>query len=146
MHRKDAGRYLLVMQWQLGQKDTAALRESFKKIQEVQRDLQPGDVAFDATYHTAWLQLAIGDTAQATQLLDLSLDALPTMRNELLEELPQIATLIRGMALRADLASIAGDKDTARHWAQNVLQLWANADRELQPTVSRMRTIAANAH
>jgi tetratricopeptide (TPR) repeat protein len=146
MHRKDAGRYLLVMQWQLGQKDTAALRESFKKIQEVQRDLQPGDVAFDGTYHEAWLQLAIGDTAQATQLLDLSLDALPTMRNELLEELPQIATLIRGMALRADLASIAGDKDTARHWAQNVLQLWANADRELQPTVSRMRTIAANAH
>jgi hypothetical protein len=141
MHRKKAGRYLLQMQWLLGQKDTTGLRESFKQIKEVQRDLRPGDVAFDATYHEAWLLLAIGDTTQATQLLDLSLDALPTMRTEILDQLPQIATLVRGMALRADLAARANDPATARRWARNVLLLWSSADPELQPTVHRMQSL-----
>ncbi|HEX2611442.1 MAG TPA: hypothetical protein VHK68_10565, partial [Gemmatimonadales bacterium] len=139
MHRKKAGRYLLQMQWLLGQKDTTGLRESFKQIKEVQRDLRPGDVAFDATYHEAWLLLAIGDTAQATQLLDLSLDALPTMRTEILDQLPQVATLVRGMALRADLAAARHDPTTAKRWARDVVLLWSGADPELQPTVHRMQ-------
>jgi hypothetical protein len=141
MHRKKAGRYLLQMQWLLGQKDTTGLRESFKQIKEVQRDLRPGDVAFDGTYHEAWLLLAIGDTAQATELLDLSLDALPTMRTEILDQLPQVATLVRGMALRADIAAARHDSTTADRWARDVVLLWSNADPELQPTVSRMRSL-----
>jgi eukaryotic-like serine/threonine-protein kinase len=142
MHRgKLPARYLLVMQWQLGRKDTTALRESFKKLEEVQRDLRPGDVAFDGTYHEAWLLLAIGDTAQATRLLDLSLDALPTARTEILDQLFQTATLVRGMALRADLATAHHDSTTARRWARDVVLLWSGADQELQPTVSRMRSL-----
>jgi hypothetical protein len=125
----------------LGQKDTTGLRQSFKELKEIQRDLRPGDVAFDATYHEAWLLLAIGDTIEATQLLDLSLDALPTMRTEILDQLPQVATLVRGMALRADLAARANDSTTARRWAQDVVQLWSGADPELQPTVQAMRSI-----
>jgi eukaryotic-like serine/threonine-protein kinase len=139
MHRRKAGRYLLQMQWLLGQKDTTGLRESFKQLKEVQRDLRPGDVAFDATYHEAWLLLAIGDTAQATQLLDLSLDALPTMRTEILDQLPQVATLVRGMALRADLAAARHDSTTAKRWARDVVLLWSGADPELQPTVHRIQ-------
>jgi hypothetical protein len=127
------------MQWLLGQKDTTGLRESLKQLKEVQRDLRPGDVAFDATYHEAWLLLAIGDTAQATQLLDLSLDALPTMRSEILDQLPQVATLVRGMALRADLAAARHDPTTAKRWARDVVLLWSGADPELQPTVHRMQ-------
>jgi tetratricopeptide (TPR) repeat protein len=142
MHRgKLPARYLLVMQWQLGRKDTSALRESFKKLQEVQRDLRPGDVALDGTYHAAWLLLAIGDTAQATRLLDLSLDALPAARTEILDQLPQVATLVRGMALRADLAAALHDSTTASRWARDVVLLWSGADQELQPTVSRMRSL-----
>jgi hypothetical protein len=142
MHRgKLPARYLLVMQWQLGRKDTTGLRESFKKLQEVQRDLRPGDVAFDGTYHAAWLLLAIGDTTQATRLLDLSLDALPTARTEVLDQLPQVATLVRGMALRADLAATQHDSTTARRWARHVVLLWSGAGQELQPTVSRMRSL-----
>jgi tRNA A-37 threonylcarbamoyl transferase component Bud32/tetratricopeptide (TPR) repeat protein len=141
MHRKQAGRYLLRMQWLLGQKDTAGLRESFKELKEVQRDLRPGDVAFDGTYHEAWLLLAIGDTNQAIQLLDLSLDALPAMRTEILDQLPQIATLVRGMALRADLAAARHDTTTASRWARDVVLLWSGADQELQPTVTRMRSL-----
>jgi len=142
MHRsKPGGRYLLAMQWQLGRKDTTGLRESFKNLEEVQRDVRPGDIAFDGTYHEAWLLLAIGDTAQATRLLDLSLDALPTARTEVLDQLPQVATLVRGMALRADLAASHHDSTTASRWARDVVLLWSGADQELQPTVHRMQSL-----
>jgi tetratricopeptide (TPR) repeat protein len=142
MHRSTpSARYLLVMQHQLVRSDTAGLRQSFRKLQEVQRDLRPGDVAFDGTFHAAWLLLAIGDTAQATHLLDLSLDALPTMRAEVLDQLPQAATLVRGMALRAELAAQRNDSVTARRWAGSVVQLWSNPDPELQPAVQRMRSL-----
>jgi hypothetical protein len=141
MHRgKPPARYLLVMQWELGHHDTAAVRQSFKKLADVQRDLRPADVALDGTYHEAWLLLAIADTTQATHLLDLSLDALPAARKEILDQLPQTATLVRAMALRADLAAINHDSTTAGRWARDVVLLWSGADRELQPTVSRMQS------
>jgi serine/threonine protein kinase/tetratricopeptide (TPR) repeat protein len=142
MHRaKAGGNYLLEMQWELARKDTTAVREHFRKLQEAQRDLRPGDVAFDGTYHAAWLLLALGDTAQATHLLDLSLQALPTARPDVIDQLPQVATLVRGMALRADLAATLHDSTTASRWARDVLLLWSGADQELQPTVSRMRSL-----
>jgi tRNA A-37 threonylcarbamoyl transferase component Bud32 len=142
MHRaKAGGNYLLEMQWQLARGDTAGLREHFKKLEEVQRSVRPGDVGFDGTYHEAWLLLAVGDTAQATHLLDLTLEALPTIRTDLIDQLPQVATFVRGMALRADLAARAGDPTTAKRWAKNVLLLWSGADRELQPTTRRMQEL-----
>jgi tetratricopeptide (TPR) repeat protein/tRNA A-37 threonylcarbamoyl transferase component Bud32 len=143
MHRaKAGGDYNLVMQWRLSQGDTTGIRKGFEKLAELQRSLRPGDVAFDGTYHEAWLLLAIGDTAEATHLLDLSLQALPTMRTDLLDQLPQVATLVRGMALRAELAARAGDRATASRWAQDVVVLWSGADPELQPTLSRMQELA----
>jgi hypothetical protein len=142
MHRGAASaRYLLRMQWQLSRKDTTALRQSFAQLREVQRDLRPGDVAFDGTYHEAWLRLEVGDTAEAARLLDLSLEALPTMRTEILDQLPQVATLVRGMALRAELAARAGEHATAQRWARHVLELWRGADTELRPTVQRMQRL-----
>ncbi len=141
-HRaKAGGNYRMEMQWELAQGDTATLRQHFKKLHEVQRDLRPGDVAFDAIYHEAWLLLAIGDTGQATHLLDLSFEALPTLRTDLIDQLPQVATFVRGMALRAELANRARDPTTAKRWARNVLLLWSGADPELQPTVRTMREI-----
>jgi hypothetical protein len=144
MHRpKAGGNYRLIMQWKLARGDTAGVREEFRKLQEVQRDIRPGDVSFDGTYHEAWLLLAIGDTAEATRLLDLSLEALPTLGADVLDWLPETATLVRGMALRADLASRSGDSATSRRWAKDVLLLWSNADGELQPTVKRMQEVVA---
>jgi hypothetical protein len=146
MHRaKAGGNYRLEMQWELAHGDTAQLREHIKKLESVQRNLRPGDVAFDGTYHVAWLLLAMGDTAQATQLLDLTLEALPTIRSDLIDQLPQVATFVRGMALRAELADQANDSTTARRWAQDVLLLWSGADSELQSTVKRMQTITKEA-
>jgi len=48
-------------------------------------------------------------------------------------------TLVRAMALRADLAHQTGDTETARKWASVVAILWQNADDFLQPTVRSMR-------
>jgi hypothetical protein len=145
MHRpKAGGNYRLVMQWKLAQGDTAGVREEFRKLREVQRDLRPGDVSFDGTYHEAWLLLAIGDTAEATHLLDLSLEALPTLGTDLIDQLPEVATLVRGMALRAELASRTGDSATAPRWARNVVLLWSRADAELQPTVKMMERILSS--
>jgi tRNA A-37 threonylcarbamoyl transferase component Bud32/tetratricopeptide (TPR) repeat protein len=145
MHRlKAGGNYRLIMQWKLARGDTAGLREDFARLREVQRDIRPGDVSFDGTYHEAWLLLAIGDTAEATHLLDLSLDALPTLGTDLIDQLPEVATLVRGMALRAELAAHAGDSTVSHRWANNVVLLWSNADGELQPLVKRMRELAAS--
>jgi tetratricopeptide (TPR) repeat protein/tRNA A-37 threonylcarbamoyl transferase component Bud32 len=143
MHRARAGgNYLLAMQWRLGQGDTAGVRQEFSRIRAAQRNFRPGDISFDATYHEARLLLALGDTAEATQLLDLSLQALSTLGGDLLDQLPQVTALVRGMALRADLADRAGDSTTARRWATDVLTLWSDADQELHPTITTMRRIA----
>jgi eukaryotic-like serine/threonine-protein kinase len=145
MHRAQAGgNYRLVMQWKLARGDTVGVRRDFSELREVRRNLRPGDVAFDGTYHEAWLLLAIGDTAAATQLLDYSLDALPTLGSYLLDQVPQVATLVRGMALRAELANRSGDPNTAKRWAHSVLVLWSKADTELEPVVGSMRIIAGN--
>ena len=142
-HRPRAGgNYLLAMQWRLGHGDTAGVRQEYGRIRATQRNVRPGDVSFDATYHEAWLLLALGDTAEATQLLDLSLQALSTLSADLLDQLPQVTTLVRGMALRADLAERTGDSTTARRWAGDVLTLWSDADQELHPTITTMRRIA----
>ena len=143
VHRGSAGgNYLLVMQWKLSRGDTAGVRKDFVELAKLRQNLRQGDIAFDATYHEARLLLAIADTARAIRLLDLSLEALPTLGTYLLDQLPQVATLVRGMALRAELAARAGDQTTVRHWAQNVVTLWSAADPELQPTVQKMRSLA----
>jgi len=45
----------------------------------------------------------------------------------------------RMMLKRADLAAAAGYRDEARTWYAKVLDLWADADPELQPTIARIR-------
>ncbi|MFL5477083.1 MAG: protein kinase domain-containing protein, partial [Gemmatimonadales bacterium] len=98
MHRaKAGGNYRLEMQWKLARDDTAGIRKDFQSLHQARRGLRPGDVAFDGTYHEARLLLAIGDTAGSTRVLDLSLQALPTLGMDLLDQVPEAATLVRGM-------------------------------------------------
>jgi tetratricopeptide (TPR) repeat protein len=143
LHRARAGgNYRLTMQWKLAHGDTAGVREDLHRLGLVQRDVRPGDVSFDATYHEARLRLAVGDTAGATKTLDLSLQALSTLGAGLTEQIPEVATLVRGMVLRAEVAEQVGDSATAARWARDVVALWSDADRELLPMITRMRTIA----
>jgi hypothetical protein len=86
-----------------------------------------------------------GDTADAEHLLDLSLNALPTLGTGLLTEVPQAAAITRAMALRADLAARRGDRPTAKRWADGAAALWASAEPSLRPNLERMRRIAGGA-
>jgi len=49
----------------------------------------------------------------------------------------------RAMLLRADLAVAAGQRDEAKIWYTRLLDLWADADSELQPTITRVRAALA---
>ena len=49
------------------------------------------------------------------------------------------APLVRVMALRAELAAKAGQKDVAKKWADAVLLLWGNGDAIVKSTVDRIR-------
>ena len=50
---------------------------------------------------------------------------------------------VRMMLIRADLAMAGGQAAEARNWYARVLDLWADADAELQPTLSRIRAALA---
>jgi len=142
VHRQDAvGGYLIERQWALAHGDTAVVRADIARIAALRGQLRPGDVPIDGTFNEAVLLLQIGDTAAASQLLDLSLEALPTLGTYLLEETPQAAALVRAMALRAELASRAGEQATARRWARVVITLWAMGDPPLEPVLRRMRKL-----
>jgi tetratricopeptide (TPR) repeat protein len=133
---------LVRMQQALARSQTSVVRAQFYSLAKLRENDRPGDVSPDAMYQEAWLLAAIGDTAAAIRKLDLSLSALPTLGNLILDYVPQAAGLVRAMILRADLAESRGDVPTARKWSRAVSILWANADPLLQPVVRRMRSIA----
>ncbi len=122
--------------------DTAGARAQFAELSAIRRSAAPGSAALDGTLVEAWLTLQLGDTAGATSALDLALQALPTYRTDLLDDLPQAAGLVRAMVLRADIAAAVGDSVTAARWAAPVVALWSGAEPALAPTLSRMRSLA----
>jgi len=143
LHRgADPGGYLLDMQRALARGDSAAARARYDRVRALRRWRRPTDVAISNTYGEAWLFLQLGDTAAAVAVLDSSLNNLSGLGGTLLDYVPQAAGLVRAMALRAELAAAAGDKRTARWWAQRVTTLWRDADAPLQPLVGRMRLLA----
>ncbi|MGH7652229.1 MAG: protein kinase domain-containing protein [Gemmatimonadaceae bacterium] len=132
---------LLRMQQAFARGQLSIVRAQFDTLAKLRENDRPGDVSPDVTYQEAWLLAAMGDTAGAVRKLDLSLGALPTMRNTLLDYVPQAAGLVRAMILRANLAQATNDTIAARRWAAAVATLWSRADSPLQPTVRRMRSI-----
>jgi Protein kinase domain len=137
------GTPMLRMQRALARGDSAALRGAFARSEAAQQGALPGDLSMEHVYHQAWLLLQVGDTATATAFADRQLAALPALRSTVIFDAPvQTGALIRLMALRADLAARAGDRVTARRWAEPVAVLWRDADPELQPVVERMRALS----
>ena len=101
-----------------------------------------GPRTVDMAFSEAWLALALGHPDVAAAQLDAALNALPRTSPQLFLEVNQSGTLVRAMALRAELADRLGDQDTARQWASAVVILWSDADEFLQPLVSRMGQLA----
>jgi hypothetical protein len=57
-------------------------------------------------------------------------------------DVARAGTLVRALALRADLAARVGDRAASRVWARAVAVLWSGADPFLQPLVRRMARLA----
>jgi len=104
--------------------------------------MRPGDMAINLVVREATLRMHLGDTATASGILDMTLDAAPTLSASIFEHPLEGAMLVRAMVMRADLAAAGGDGATSRKWAGAAAQLWKNADPELQPVVRRMQSIA----
>ncbi len=136
------GTPMLEMQWALLNRDTAAVRAAFARGRAMRRTALPGEIALDHVFHEAWVLLQVGDTAIAAEYLDRTLAALSALRTSVTREPQQAGALVRAMALRAELAAAAGDRATARRWAEPVTILWRDADPELRPIIERMRRIA----
>jgi serine/threonine protein kinase len=136
------GDRLLRMQQSLARGEIRAVRAEFDSIARLRANSRPGDVSADYLFQEAWVLVSIGDTAAAIKRLDLSLAALPTLGNGILEQVSQAAALVRAMILRADLAVSAQDSGTARKWANAAAILWARADGPLQPTVQHLKSVA----
>ena len=146
VHRADAGGdYVIEMQWNLAHGDTAAVRAELARQARFRTRSRAGDIAMDGTYSEARVLLQLRDTVTATALLDLSLQALPTLGSYLFDRPEQIGCAIRSMALRADLAARAGDAATAARWAGAVTMLWTKSDPPLEPLLQRMRALAGSA-
>jgi tetratricopeptide (TPR) repeat protein len=136
---------LVRMQQMLARSDTAALRAQFDTLRIVRARRRPGDISIDHIYMEAWLLAAVGDTAAAVRRLDLALDAPTLLGKMVLYDAPHSGGLLRAMALRAELGARSGDTAAARRWGGAVATMWADADRELQPVVARMREISRTA-
>jgi hypothetical protein len=132
----------LLGQWHLAHHDTAALRRLLMDPRRAP-EARYGPASPDELRAVSLLWLALGDTAAATRELDGLLNSLPRYGTRLLDDVPQPASLVRDMALRAELAMRADDLATGRRWAGAVEELWSGADEALQPVVRRVRAISA---
>jgi hypothetical protein len=138
------GDRLYRMQVAFARGDIATVRATFDSLATMRRSSRAGDLSMDYTYQEAWLKTAIGDTAAAVTQLDVAFGALPALNGVALKKDVGVAAAVgRAIALRADLAKSQHDDRTAKRYALALVSLWANADILLQPTVARMKRIAA---
>ncbi len=137
-----AGDYLLDAEAAFARGDTTAVRQMFSELQVARQLRPPADLALDALYPEAWLRAGIGDDRGAIAWLDPTLAALSATDPETFADPTRAPSLVRSLALRAELADRTGDRVSAVRWAAVVVALWSNADPFLQPLVLRMRRLA----
>jgi serine/threonine protein kinase/tetratricopeptide (TPR) repeat protein len=122
--------------------DTAAALRALQPDPAARASGLPFERTIDLGYGTAWLMAALGLPDSAVASLDLILTELPRTPAQRFLEVYQAGTLVRAMALRAELAEQLGDHKGAREWALAVVTLWGGADDFLQPLVNRMKALA----
>jgi hypothetical protein len=116
-------------------------RAFLDSLSALHADFAAGEITMDAIYLEAWLRTQIGDTARASSELDKALRGLSAALPSILRNSAVASSLVRAMALRAELAAAAQQRDVARKWADAVVQLWGNGDAVTAPTVERMRKL-----
>jgi tetratricopeptide (TPR) repeat protein len=133
---------IMRMEQALARSDNATLTSLLAPIVETGKTQRPGDVALDFTYLVAWLRAERGDTLGATLQLDRLLGSLPSIDPNSLREPASAASVVRAMALRAEIAAAKKDFIISRKWANAVLQLWGGADPPLRPVLSRLHALS----
>ena len=101
----------------------------------------PESVTLDALFPETWLLAALGDTREAISWIDPTLNALAQTAPRVFGDPARAGSLVRALALRAELAHRAGDQAGAARWARVVAVLWSNADGFLAPTVREMERL-----
>ncbi len=119
--------------------DSAGVRAVLNQVGQI----RGSDAVIDALYPEAWLLAAVGDGPAALRWLAPTLDGLATAPLETFTEPVKAGTLVRAMALRADVAGRLGRTAEAARWAAPVAILWREADAFLQPIRSDMARLVA---
>jgi tRNA A-37 threonylcarbamoyl transferase component Bud32 len=134
---------LLRLQQVAARDDRAGVHRMLDSLDESRRGMRPGGVSLDVIVQEAWLAEFSGDAQGAAARLDVSLTALPTLSSFIVTEPGMAASVGRAMAYRAELAARLADPSSAALWASRVLTVWGHADASLEPTLARMRRLAA---
>ena len=118
--------------------DTAAIRDVALSF-DTASFLGAGAAALVKPAIAADLFLIVGDSAAALQRTRRALDDMmpPVSFREAFGSIGLLWP--RMMLLRADLATALGFRDEARTWYRRFIELWATADAEFQPIVTRAR-------
>lgn len=91
----------------------------------------------DAVYPEAALLAEMGDPAGAVAWLDPTLNVVAAILPQALDDPVTVGSLVRAMALRAELARDLSDRPTVERWGKAVAALWAEADPFLQTAAMR---------
>jgi len=123
--------------------DTLGAKRWIESFQTARRAVPPSDVQVDALLPEAWLIAGAIGVDEAARWLDPTLKVLRLSPQVNFLDPVRAAALVRAMALRAELASRAGDHETAALWGRAVAELWANCDPQLRPLRDRMRKLTS---
>jgi hypothetical protein len=90
----------------------------------------------------AGLLLSAGDTSYSAAQLDANLASIRFRPFGSFGDPVEVATMVRTMILRAEVAHRTGDTGPARRWSRAVLALWGGADGTFQGELGWMRAEA----
>lgn len=130
------------LQVALVERDTAIVRTALDAFRGMRSTQRRGETSTDRVLREAWLYLALGDTTTAIGEIQQTLDAIPTMTDQLTKQVEQTVALVRLMALRAHLAAARNDTTALSWWASPVIELWSRTPSvEIRQQVDRLRSL-----
>jgi hypothetical protein len=133
------GNYMIDLEQRLMRGDRAGIHAELQRLALLRSGSLPGATSVDATYIESWVRAMAGDTTGALLQLDATLDALPSVGNQILMELYFAGTIPRLMVLRVELSPSTDPRRA--HWASAVCDLWRDADDAFQTGRKRMCVI-----